>query len=158
MITVGMGTSYLGEVGDGTRAMVVWDTFGGIQAQREYDLGDPIDGMAFVVLSTGQNRAGGIPWTNPYDSMPSGDGFINCLGTSAASASELVNIPSHACNSPMPVGNVGEGSYTFNQQPRQSAGGFDDELAYMSGRELIGRLAGDGVDLGPIWIPPGKRI
>ena len=67
-------------------------------------------------------------------------------------------MPRHACNVPSPPIGSGEESYNFNLLPRAAGIGFDDELTYMGGRELIGRLAADGVDLGPIWIPPGKRI
>ncbi|MCY4325484.1 MAG: hypothetical protein OXC81_05625, partial [Betaproteobacteria bacterium] len=122
---------YLGEVSHDDRDMVIWDTFDGRQVQREYNQGEPIDGMAFVVISTGNNRHGGIPSTNRRSS-PSGDGYIRCLNSVVNTDTELLNMPRHACNRPAPPSNSGRESYRFFQLP-VVRGGFDDELAYMSG-------------------------
>ena len=157
-LTGDISTKYIGEVAMGARDMVIWDNFGGIQAQREYNAGDPIDGMAFVVLSTGENRAGGIPSTGGRVASVSGDGFIRCLSSVPRTDHEKLNVPANVCNVPSPPADAGENSYNFSQLPIAGRGSFDDELVYMSGRELVGRLAANGVDLGPIWIPPGKRI
>ena len=129
--------------------------YDGNQIFKNLEDGDLVSGgMAFMLISHGENGAGAVPHHDGLNLLGPGSPLLCIPPPEPANGPEDRNGPGDLCRAATsPDASSNHLVYALPRSDRPERY-FDDEVRYMSDIDLIGHLLRKGVDLGPIWIPP----